>query len=74
MSLNVIAVLSTSKAGVEDHPEATPTLVAVGNAPNHAVPAKDSTNHYFRRFLIELLRMFDKDRSVLDRKGQFIIR
>ena len=31
-------------------------------------------NKYFRSFMVELLRMFDTDRSLLDTKGSFVIR
>ena len=31
-------------------------------------------NKYFRTFLVELLRMFETDRSLLDTKGSFVIR
>ena len=31
-------------------------------------------NKYFKTFMVELLRMFDADRSLLDSKGSFVIR
>lgn len=31
-------------------------------------------NKYFRNFLVELLRMFNTDHSLLDTKGSFVIR
>lgn len=33
------------------------------------------SNNYFRLFIVELLKMFDRDnRVLLDRKGNFIVR
>ena len=33
------------------------------------------SNNYFRLFIVELLKMFDRDnRILLDRKGNFIVR
>lgn len=31
-------------------------------------------NEYFRKFVVELLKMFDQDRTLLEDKGSFIIR
>ena len=31
-------------------------------------------NKYFKNFLVELLRMFNTDRSLLDTKGSFVVR
>ena len=44
--------------------------VAVGGATGEVTPL----NKYFRTFLVELLRMFETDRSLLDNKGSFVIR
>ena len=44
--------------------------VAVGRATGEVT----SLNKYFRTFLVELLRIFDTDRSLLDNKGSFVIR
>ena len=42
----------------------------VGGATGEVTPL----NKYFRTFLVELLRMFETDRSLLDNKGSFVIR
>jgi hypothetical protein len=44
--------------------------VAVGGATGEVTPL----NKYFRTFLVELLGMFETDRSLLDNKGSFVIR
>ena len=44
--------------------------VAVGGVTGEVTPL----NKYFRTFLVELLRMFETDRSLLDNKGSFVIR
>ena len=44
--------------------------VAVGGATGEVTPL----NKYFRTFLVELLRMFATDCSLLDNKGSFVIR
>ena len=31
-------------------------------------------NEYFRKFVVELLKMFEQDRTLLENKGSFIIR
>ena len=40
------------------------------------LPAKPhpQLNKYFRLFLVELLKLFDRDRSLLEKKGSFIVR
>ena len=44
--------------------------VSEGGATGEVTPL----NKYFRTFLVELLRMFETDRSLLDSKGSFVIR
>ena len=45
------------------------------NVKGVAIPTpRAHLNKYFRLFLVELLKMFDKDRTLLDQKGSFIIR
>ena len=39
-----------------------------------AVRPQPRLNEYFRKFVVELLKMFDSDRPLLENKGSFIIR
>ena len=65
-----------SKASSTSTASATKTVdgggggVVVGGATGEVTPL----NKYFRTFLVELLRMFETDRSLLDNKGSFVIR
>ena len=76
MALKVIAVLSTSKASLEA--EATPAHThSVEGAPQlQPTDASPRThlNKYFRLFLVELLKLFNSNRTLLDNKGPSIIR
>lgn len=45
-------------------------VVSVGTTTGEVTPL----NKYFRTFMVELLRMFDTDQSLLDNKGSFVIR
>lgn len=45
-----------------------------GRAGDVATGEAISLNKYFRNFLVELLRMFNTDRSLLDTKGSFVVR
>lgn len=96
MALQVIAILSTSKAGLELEPSPavsttslpsstppppTPSSVISknnrshikGTAPTLTTP-HPYLNKYFRLLVVELLKMFDSDKTLLDRKASFIIR
>lgn len=97
MALQVIAILSTSKAGLElesslavssttplpssTPPPPTPSSVISknnrshikGTAPTLTTP-HPYLNKYFRLLVVELLKMFDSDKTLLDRKASFIIR
>ena len=70
-------------------PETTPTKTKSSSSKSHATnptPASDGgqkvmrltpcpSNNYFCLFIVELLKMFDRDnRVLLDRKGNFIVR
>ena len=80
LALQVISILSTSKAGLElESAENEPEQKQPGKSSGAGTPGKGATprahlNKYFRLFLVELLKMFDKDRTLLDQKGSFIIR
>ena len=70
--------LSSSKSQLSRFGKATTTTaakpaeggVAVGGATSEVTPL----NKYFRTFMVELLRMFETDRLLLDTKGSFVIR
>ena len=83
LALQVISILSTSKASLElESAENEPEQKKPGKATKNSAAAtagKGATpraylNKHFRLFLVELLKMFDKDRALLDQKGSFIIR
>lgn len=77
LALQVISILSSSEVGREV--EST----ALATAPQAKLPSRRSAspapkqahlNKFFRLFLIELLKLFDADRTLLEKKGGLIIR
>ena len=53
---------------------ASATKAVDGGGVGGAMGGVTPLNKYFRTFLVELLRMFETDRSLLDNKGSFVIR
>ncbi|KAL5466838.1 hypothetical protein EMCRGX_G030989 [Ephydatia muelleri] len=76
MALKAIAVLSTSKASleVEPPPVHVHSTEGLSQAQTADVSSRTHLNKYFRLFLVELLRMFNSNRVLLDNKGPSIIR
>ena len=89
MALQVISILSASKDYPEvDTHHLAPQLTERTHkhtAPSTAMASKGGSgvpsakphpqlNKYFRLFLVELLKLFDRDRSLLEKKGSFIVR
>ena len=101
MALQVLAILSASKDGLEidtQLSEASPVPEQTQKKPSSTTTesktksdarskspqpktkgtveakSKPQLNKYFKLFLLELLKMFGRDRSLLEKKGSFIIR
>ena len=76
MALKAIAVLSTSKASleVEPPPVHVHSTEGLSQAQTADVSSRTHLNKYFRLFLVELLKMFNSNRVLLDNKGPSIIR
>ena len=80
MALQVVAILSSSKASMETESNesvSAPVLWKASPTPSAAdklVKSKLQLNEYFHKFMVELLKMFDSDRMLLENKGSFIIR
>lgn len=62
------------EAGQEKNQESKETAAATATA--SAVEGKEITglNHYFDKFMMELIKLFHTDPSLLEEKGSFIIR
>ena len=76
MALKVIAVLSTSKASLEVEPSPGHAHSTEGSSPAQSadITSRTHLNKYFRLFLIELLKIFNSNRALLDTKGSSIVR
>lgn len=67
--LSVLADISASSAGIPQHKQGSTPEIAYIPTPQHHV-----LNTYFTKFMINLLRLFNSDRKLLEDKGSFIIR
>ena len=87
MTLEVVSMLSYSEAGIEGAESSTPTAkdgkgvspapssTSSGASKHQVTPrAQPKLNEYFRKFVVELLKMFDSDKALLENKGSFLIR
>lgn len=85
MALQVVSILSSSEVGMEPEPKAparTPPPVRTSAKWKEPTPPTKQgvakphprLNEYFRKFMVELLRMFESDQVLLEKKGSFIIR
>lgn len=67
--------VSPRRAKGKDSPKLT--TASSGKAQHQQLPPPaplPRPNNYFHRFMVELLKMFDSDRTLLENKGSFIIR
>lgn len=81
MALQVISILSVSSDSLGVDSKQQPTEHAHKHVTSKGTSAPQSTantypplNKYFRLFLVELLKLFDTDRPLLEKKGSFIVR
>ena len=78
MALQVIATLSTSRAGLElessSSSSSSSSSKAVSKSTTPTPTPHPHLNKYFRMLLLELLKMFNSSKTLLERKGSFIIR
>ncbi len=85
MALQVVSVLSTSEDPELPAPYPSPPATRGGlktRESTHSAAAKQAAvgkthnrlNEYFRKFMVELLNIFDSDRPLLEEKGSFLIR
>ena len=90
MALQVIAILSTSKAGLELEPSPAASTTLPPPTPSSVISKSNRShikataptlttphpylNRFFRLLLVELLKMFDSDKTLLEKKASFIIR
>ena len=85
MALQVVAILSSSQASKEMDSSATsPDTPVKGGKGDRGKASKQDThvvvkpqpmlNEYFHKFMVEILKMFDSDKALLENKGSFLIR
>ena len=65
---------SESKSKVASDTKSRSPVVPKSKAPTVEAKSKPQLNKYFRLFLLELLKIFDSNRSLMEKKGSFIIR
>ena len=76
MALQVITTLSTSRAGIEleSSSSSSSSNKAASKTTTPTPTPQPHLNKYFRMSLVELLKMLDSNKVLLEKKGSFIIR